>query len=104
MRKPFYIATQGPLKDTIAAFWHMCVNNNTRRIVQVTGFHESHIPLGDGQTPNKCAFYFPQKSGAMISESKIEPIKFKVENIEITEASWGLVSILRLTVLDMGNF
>ncbi|CAI5466821.1 unnamed protein product [Closterium sp. Yama58-4] len=53
---PRYIAAQGPLDDTAAAFWHMVWEQRAAAVIMLTREVEgSRI---------KCAHYFPSKAGA----------------------------------------
>ncbi|CAI5533319.1 unnamed protein product [Closterium sp. Naga37s-1] len=53
---PQYIAAQGPLDDTAAAFWHMVWEQRAAAVIMLTREVEgSRI---------KCAHYFPSKAGA----------------------------------------
>ncbi|CAI5501479.1 unnamed protein product [Closterium sp. Naga37s-1] len=53
---PRYIAAQGPLDDTAAAFWHMVWEQRVAAVIMLTREVEgSRI---------KCAHYFPSKAGA----------------------------------------
>eukprot|EP00054_Salpingoeca_dolichothecata_P019795 m.123420 g.123420 ORF g.123420 m.123420 type:complete len:1850 (+) comp23389_c0_seq2:1097-6646(+) len=48
-----YIATQGPLPDTVISFWRMVWEQDSRAIVMVTGLKEKGV--------DKCARYWPKK-------------------------------------------
>ena len=56
-----YIAAMGPKKETIADFWRMIWDKNIQMIVMLTNITE-----GDGQ--EKCAKYWPFRSGNLIIE------------------------------------
>lgn len=49
--KKSFIATQGPLKNTIAKFWKLCFNNNVTLILMLCSFEE------EGR--KKCEYYLP---------------------------------------------
>jgi len=53
-----YIATQGPMKNTVKDFWMMVTEKQCQVIVMLTGCHE-------GPT-SKCSQYFPGCAGELI--------------------------------------
>ena len=68
--KNAFIATQGPLKNTVFDFWKMVHQHNTRCIIMVT-------KLYDDNDHEKCYPYYPENQGESISDED-----FKIENIE----------------------
>jgi len=55
-----YIATQGPLQETIEDFWSMIFHQDVRLIVMLTEFYDRQNP---GQ--EKCAQYFDENNNQM---------------------------------------
>ena len=47
----YYIATQGPLESTVADFWQMIWENQSRVIIQMTDLSENGV--------SRCAEYLP---------------------------------------------
>lgn len=54
-----YIATQGPLPNTVADFWRMAVATNSSAIVMLTGLTDGSPILGSSRP--RCAAYFPDQ-------------------------------------------
>lgn len=54
-----YIATQGPLPNTVADFWRMVSATNTSAIVMLTGLTDGSTTLGNSRP--RCAAYFPDE-------------------------------------------
>ncbi|KAL0090435.1 protein-tyrosine phosphatase-like protein [Phycomyces blakesleeanus] len=60
-----YIATQGPLRQTIADFWQMVLDQNTRIIVCLTREMDS--------IQEKCARYWPLQEEVLLAQSGKDP-------------------------------
>ncbi|KAI9029106.1 protein-tyrosine phosphatase-like protein [Phycomyces nitens] len=60
-----YIATQGPLRQTIADFWQMVLDQNTRVIVCLTREMDN--------IQEKCARYWPVEGEVMYAQSGKDP-------------------------------
>mmetsp|Transcript_24786 Transcript_24786/g.64549 ORF Transcript_24786/g.64549 Transcript_24786/m.64549 type:complete len:557 (-) Transcript_24786:67-1737(-) len=67
--KRAYIASQGPLKATVASFWQMIWENNVRLIVMTTAVVE--------RKKNKCHPYWPTKEGVVHGDYVLEYIDSK---------------------------
>ncbi|CAI7793887.1 unnamed protein product [Closterium sp. NIES-53] len=84
---PRYIAAQGPLDDTAAAFWHMVWEQRAAAVIMLTREVEgSRI---------KCAHYFPSKAGASEAYGHM-----RVCNEATVEMSDGGTLQRRLTVTN----
>ena len=68
-----FIATQGPLSNTIDDFWLMILTERSRAIVMITKLVES------GKA--KCEFYLPSSS---CEEQRYGDVTVKVESVEET--------------------
>ena len=65
-QKPIYIATQGPLENTVADFWQMVWEHNVAVIVMLTQLNDHGI--------SKCAQYWPSEGASSHHEYKIQLI------------------------------
>lgn len=71
-RANMYIASQGPVPESMAGFWHMIWENNSRVIVMVTNEVEG------GKL--KCHRYWPDVNGKSVSFGNIEVTMTEVES------------------------
>src|SRR5690606_9503256 len=82
--KKLFIATQGPLSNTVEHFWKMVINHNSKLILMLANVSE--------QGMSKCEFYWPRK----IEQPLIfEKFRVDLENEEFVVKD----SIIKRTVL-----
>ncbi|KAK4336896.1 hypothetical protein RND71_043461 [Anisodus tanguticus] len=85
-QKPIYIATQGPLEQTICDFWQMIWEQGSSVIVMLTRLSENGI--------EQSARYWPEKATALISSSVATEGTTKIA---------GLISQLDLVIILQQN-
>ena len=64
MKQKTYIATQGPIPETISDFWRMIWEQDSRTIVMLTNPQE--------KSKVKCEVYWPREVGASAMHGNIE--------------------------------
>ncbi|CAH6721205.1 tyrosine-protein phosphatase 1 [[Candida] jaroonii] len=96
-----YIASQGPLRQTIHHFWSMCYNESQRRgeddiiIVMITPLVENNR--------KKCEKYWPDESwdlSSLLKEDQIDLPSMNITNDRSTSFSKFTLTELSLTVGD----
>ena len=87
-----YIATQGPMDNTVSAFWRMILETGCRSVVMVTGLVE--------KGRSKCAKYWPEVHAAALIVDGIS-----IENVGTVAHPGFQISDLVVCVLaiDLGG-
>ncbi|KAF5284064.1 hypothetical protein FQR65_LT13610 [Abscondita terminalis] len=83
-----YILTQGPLSNTIAHFWLMVWEQNTKAVLMLNKLVE--------KKQEKCCQYWPIKIGSDYI-MKLDDVGLTLEYLEQQDHSYYLIRVLRLT-------
>lgn len=89
-----YILTQGPLPNTIAHFWLMVWEQNTKAVLMLNKLVE--------KKQEKCCQYWPIKIGADYV-MKLDDVGLTLEYLEQQDHSYYLTRLLRLTDIKSGD-
>ncbi|KAK4877212.1 hypothetical protein RN001_009718 [Aquatica leii] len=89
-----YILTQGPLPNTIAHFWLMVWEQNTKAVLMLNKLVEKQ--------QEKCCQYWPIKIGTDYI-MKLDDVGLTLEYLEQQDHSYYLTRVLRLTDVKSGE-
>uniref|UniRef100_A0A8C4QB64 Tyrosine-protein phosphatase non-receptor type 20 n=1 Tax=Eptatretus burgeri TaxID=7764 RepID=A0A8C4QB64_EPTBU len=71
-----FIATQGPLQNTLAHFWHMVFQKDCHNIVMLTELTEGGV--------EQCYQYWPEKDAQTYGEVEVQLVETEKPNEELT--------------------